>query len=231
MTWLQLSHNPWQPGEKKQITQHQKEKCADCDEMARWRNLFPTNCEIQIEEMTPSSKLKPCARETPISLPDWNISWEGGRARGGGEGGVMSRWVKITWQARGWPHTSSCQKSGEFCFWVIEGSPGRSFSKHRSGEKPGMHCHMSTHTRTRTLRDLVIPNLNSLDGRQHCLNNPRFLPGLGLVQQSTTPAGCVHNKCTAAAHRNLNCIYVQNHTFPLFEPGLSGRRSNGRISN
>ena len=139
--------------------------------------------------MTPPSKIEAmCEGDAHLSAGLEHLRrGRGGRTRGGGEGGVMSRWVKITWQARA-DHTQAAAKNLENFVFGDWRSPWEVLSKHCCGKKgPGIHCHTHTHTHTHT-QGSSYPNLNSLDGRRPRLNNPRFLPGLGSAEQSMTPA-------------------------------------------
>lgn len=160
---------------EKQIMHHCRENVLTAMKKNFWGFSLWRSTEIQsMERIPPQLKLKACARGDALlnaRLKHLRERWGGGRGAERGKGGVMSRWVKITWQGRA-DHTNQLPKIWGILFLVTEGAPGRSFLNHAT-EKGQKHTHQTdTHTHWESWSD---PNLNSLDERWHCLNNPHFL--------------------------------------------------------
>lgn len=121
---------------------------------------------VKIESMCKGRR--PSQRQTETSLREMGRG-EGGWARKGW------RHVKVSQDhmaGKSWPHKPAARNLGNFVFGNWR-SPWEVLSKPCDRERPETHTpDRHTHTHTESWSD---PNLNSLDERWHCLNNPHFL--------------------------------------------------------
>lgn len=100
----------------KQIMRHQLGKCADETRLLLKKSSLEKQRSSEGGNDSPLINWNHVRGRRPlVRRAETSPENKGGGARRRG-GGVMSRWVKITWQARADHTQNSCQKSGEFCF-------------------------------------------------------------------------------------------------------------------